>query len=61
MKQEKIERAMKLVWSSLESHMIHDRDFPKKKCCIKEVGNIQFHKKCIKEYSEILKILSELQ
>lgn len=59
MKQDKIERAMKLIWLSLESHMMHD--FPNKKCCIKEVGGPAFQKKCIKEYAEILHILSDLQ
>ena len=47
----KIERAIRLTWGSLESHLdvtrdlSHDRDF---------------HRKCVQEYAEVIKILSAL-
>lgn len=51
-RKEKIERAMRLAWSSLESHL-------KWTYCKSAEGKI-FHMHCVKEYSELIKILSEL-
>ena len=47
-----IERAMKLVWSSLASHLnyTHSKHFDGK----------PFHKRAVKEYAEILHLLSKL-
>ena len=51
-KEKKIERAIKLVYDSLESHLKYTH--------IKTSEGILFHKKCVAEYAEIIKILSEL-
>lgn len=48
----KIDTLIRMVWSSLESHL----EWTHTDC---EEGK-DFHKKCIKEYSEIVKLLSEL-
>jgi hypothetical protein len=47
-----VEQAMRLAWASLESHLRYTHE----KC---PEGNT-FHKKCVKEYVQILKNLSEL-
>ncbi len=47
-----VERAMRLVWSSLESHLIFTHR--------KSTEGIKFHKKCVREYAELLDILSKL-
>lgn len=51
----KIDRAIKLAYSSLESHLgyTHQEELNKGE-------TNKFHQKCVKEYSEIIKILSEL-
>jgi len=55
LREKKIERAIELIYDSLESHL------PYTYGNIKEVkGTKKFHKKCIREYAEIIKILSEL-
>ena len=48
----KVERAIRLAYDSLQSHLqwTHKRS--------KEGTN--FHKRCVKEYAEIIKLLSEL-
>jgi len=51
-----IRRAMKLVWSSLDSHL----PFLDKKPKSKSDGTIRFQTQCVKEYGEILYILSKL-
>ena len=52
LKEKKIEKALRLTWDSLQSHLKYTR--------IKTTEGIGFHKKCVKEYAETLKILSEL-
>ena len=62
-KEEKIERAMRLVWDSLESHLPHtygQRECVRCKAKLCKCDNSKFHKKTIKEYVELLTILSEL-
>ena len=51
----KIEKAIRLVWSSLESHLYYTHDG-------KQIRgeNYRFHKKAVQEYSEVIKILSDL-
>ena len=51
-REEKIKRLIELAWSSLESHLdwTHKDSSEGKK----------FHKRCVKEYSEMIKLLSEL-
>ena len=54
-KARKIEIAINLIISSLVSHLPFTYDNN-----LKKPESKLFHKKCVKEYSEILKILSEL-
>jgi hypothetical protein len=49
----KIEKAQKLVWASLKSHLPYTYGKTKD-------GTNKFHRKCVREYVELLKILSEL-
>jgi len=51
-KEKKIERAIRLVWDSLESHLKYTQ--------IKTSEGANFHKECVRDYSELIKILSEL-
>lgn len=51
-KDKKIVKAVRLVWSSLQSHLEYTYK--------KSWEGKQFHKKAIREYSEIISILSEL-
>lgn len=52
-KAKKIERAIRLAWSSLESHL----QWTHKKSSEGE----KFHKQCLGEYAELIKILTEIQ
>lgn len=52
-KAKKIERAIRLAWSSLESHL----QWTHKKSSEGE----KFHKQCLSEYAELIKILTEIQ
>lgn len=55
----KIDRAIRLVWSSLESHL--EGAHRNLKLLEKKNGESnKFHKQCVKEYAEVIKILSEL-
>jgi hypothetical protein len=48
-----IEKAIRLAYSSLESHLPYTHK--------KHVdGSMKFHRECIREYSEIISILSKL-
>jgi len=51
-KDKKKERAIRLTWTSLESHLYWTHS--------KSSEGKQFHKRAIKEYVEIISILSEL-
>jgi hypothetical protein len=50
-----IEKAIRLVWGSLESHLYftHDGELARGE-------NHAFHKKCCAEYAEVIKILAGL-
>lgn len=50
-----IEKAIRIVWASLDTHLPATRGK-----IIKDVGGHAFHKKCVKEYADVIKILSEL-
>lgn len=50
-----IEKAIKLAYGSLESHL----PFTHKKTKL-GMGANHFHKKCVKEYAELISILSKL-
>ena len=47
-----IERAIRLTWGSLESHLLWTHR--------KSSEGQKFHKRCVKDYAETLKILAEL-
>jgi len=53
-----VPQAIRLVWDSLDSHLdstvgrVHKRP-----CCNKAVGSPAFHKKCVQEYMEVLRVL----
>jgi hypothetical protein len=51
----KIEKAIRLVWGSLESHLYYTHDGE-----LARSENHQFHKDCVKEYSEVIQILADL-
>lgn len=51
-KEKKIERAIRLTWSSLESHLQYTHK--------QSSEGKTFHRKCVKEYSELINILSDL-
>ena len=50
-------KAIRLVYESLDSHLIEEEE--KKKCCREAVGSKSFHKKCVKEYAFIIKVLAD--
>ena len=50
---EKVERAIRLTWSSLESHLPYAAGE-------KDIEKPAFHQRCVAEYAEIIKLLSEL-
>lgn len=56
---QKIERILRLTWDSLQSHLIYTHNLSKEQKKILEESEA-FHKKCVKEYSEIIKLVSEL-
>ncbi len=47
-----IEQAVKLIWSSLASHLSWTYT--------KHPDSKRFHKKCVKEYADLIKIITEL-
>lgn len=51
-REELIERAIRLTYSSLESHLRYTHK--------KSAEGKTFHKKCVKEYGEQINILAEL-
>ena len=57
---EQIVKAIRLTWSSLESHLKWTYAPIDKHCREVEEEDNDFHKKCVKEYAEIIKILSDL-
>jgi len=60
-KAQKIERAIRITYDSLQSHLdgTHTATSTSKKY-IQEIGSLDFHKKCVKEYADVIQILSEL-
>jgi len=58
---EKIKRGILLAWDSCRSHLdgcVTTDDVPKK--ALPVYGNKAFHRKCVKEYIEIMDIFSDL-
>ncbi len=52
MKDKKLERLIRLAWESLESHL--------KYTYLKSSEGKHFHKQCVRDYGEMIKLLSEL-
>jgi hypothetical protein len=48
----KVERAIRLVWDSMDSHLAYTYK--------KHHDKSSFHKKCVREYAELIKILADL-
>lgn len=59
LKEKQIERAIRLIWSSLESHLTYTYEKPTR-VDLSRGETQKFHKDCIREYAETIKILSEL-
>lgn len=53
-----VEQGIRLAWESLESHLI--RTYQDGRESKKRGETVQFHKKCIREYAELIDILSRL-
>ena len=51
-RERKIDKAIRLTYDSLQSHLRYTY--------IKTTEGNKFHKNCVKEYAEIIKILSDL-
>lgn len=51
-KEERLEKLIRGVWSSLESHLVYTHRH--------SVEGRKFHKKCIKEYAVMIEQLSKL-
>jgi len=47
-----IEKAIRLTWSSLESHLRYTH--------VKSSEGDKFHRKCIREYAELIDAISQL-
>ena len=47
-----LDKSIRLVWDSLQSHLLYTHT--------KSSEGRRFHKKCVREYSQLLKYLSEL-
>lgn len=48
----RIDEAIRFTWSSLESHLQYTHE--------KHHDSAAFHKKCVKEYANTIKLLSDL-
>lgn len=57
----KIDRAIRIIWDSLDSHLegTHTLTTTQKRY-VDEVGGQSFHKRCVKEYAEVISTLTEL-
>lgn len=59
MREQEIERAIRLIWDSLESHLAYTYE-PLPKRAEKDGETNEFHKQCVREYAEVISILSNL-
>lgn len=63
-KKERIARAIRIVWSSLESHLddTFNPVYPelKEDKAKEHIGSQDFHRQCVKDYGELIKILTDL-
>lgn len=55
----KIERCMRLTWDSLQSHLVFTYS-PITKKEKKDGETNDFHKRCVREYAEVISILADL-
>lgn len=53
----KIVKSIRIIWDSLESHLDSAVD---KRLKGGIIGTKAFHKKCVREYADVIKTLSEL-
>jgi len=51
-----IDEAIRLTWGSLQSHLEWTKEGRRRKID----GSTTFHKKCVKDYSRVMEILSQL-
>jgi len=62
-KKKRLAWAIETVWKSLETHLpeTYDPTYPKlkHKLCKENMGTKDFHRKCVKDYSKVIQILSE--
>ena len=59
-REEKIERVIRIVWDSLESHLSYTYREINKNCKYCKKENRKFHKECVRDYAIAIKLLSEL-
>lgn len=60
-RRQRIAKAIRLVWDSLESHLDAAAGAElEKDCCNEMIGLPPFHRKCVKEYGFVINVLSEL-
>ena len=55
-----VERCIRLTVDSLQSHLTHTYNDRKSKKKQELIGPAAFHRKCVKEYSEVIFLLSHL-
>ena len=62
-KEEKIEKIIQITFDSLDSHLPYTYDQQKCDNCKTKFcpcDDTKFHKKCVKEYAEVIKLASDL-
>lgn len=60
-REEKITKVIEIISDSLASHLDYAHQTETKKASLlKAHGSKKFHQKCVKEYAEAIKLLSEL-
>lgn len=57
-REKKIERCIRLVWESLESHLIYT--YQPEYIGRAKAFTPKHHKQCVHDYAEVIKLLSEL-
>lgn len=63
-KKERIAKAIRIVWDSLDSHLddTFNPIYPKlkEKKAKEHIGSQDFHRKCVREYATVIKTLADL-
>lgn len=57
-REKNIKKAIRIIWESLDSHLDWTHEVSKDPC--KYCGGKNFHKKCVQEYAEAIKLLSDV-